>query len=92
MNATCVKLLKTRELCTGCEDLRHGSIACWLFGRGFADPEPYGKDFGILAAIVAANAAIATMTAMSGIALSQSDVKVSTVDKHSEEIADNWKC
>lgn len=85
-----VKLLGTRELCPSCVDIRHSSVARWSFGRGSADPEP-SRDFDIFAAIVAVIAATATVAAVSGIALSQSGVKASTVEKPSREVADNWE-
>lgn len=51
----------------------------------------HGRDFDIIVAIVAAIAAVATVAAVSGIAISQSVVKASTVDKLSGEVADNWE-
>lgn len=48
-----------------------------------------GKDFGIFAATVAAIAAAATVSAVSGIALPQSIVKASTVGKLSGVVADS---
>lgn len=60
-------------------------------GEGQLIMKHHGRDFGIIAAIVAAIVTAATAAAVSGIALSQSVVKASTVDKLKGEVADNWK-
>lgn len=60
-------------------------------GEGQLIPNCHGRDFGITASIVTAIATAATAAAVSRIALSQSIVKASTVDKPKGEVADNWE-
>lgn len=86
-NAIYVKLLGTRELCPGCVDLRHGSFACQSSGReNQLILNRFGRDFGIITAIITDIASVASVAAVSGIALLQSVVKASTVDKLSEQL------
>lgn len=90
-NVIHMNLLRTRELCPGCADLGMVLLPVSRSGEGQLILNHHGRDFGIITTIVAAIVTVATVAAVSGIMLSQSVVKASTVDKNLGEVSDNWE-